>query len=192
MRPEDATRAVDLGCAGIIVSNHGGRQLDQMQSAIAALPAVVDAVGDRAEVYLDGGVRRGSDMLKAVALGARACLAGRALVYGLGAAGEAGVERAMSILAEELRVAMALSGCTSLGQLDRSWVRPPSSRVSGSLAAVQQGSGERAVVLLDLGERLEVAEQLVEHRDLEHAPDRGLGSPPATPASPSSEPGHER
>ena len=124
MRPEDATRAVDLGCAGIIVSNHGGRQLDQMQSAIAALPAVVDAVGERAEVYLDGGVRRGSDVLKAVALGARACLTGRALVYGLGAAGEAGVERAMSILTEELRVAMALSGCTSLSQLDRSWVTP--------------------------------------------------------------------
>jgi L-lactate dehydrogenase (cytochrome) len=122
LRAEDAIRAVELGSAGIIVSNHGGRQLDQTLSAIAALPAVVDAVGERAEVYLDGGVRRGSDVLKAVALGARACLAGRALMYGLGAAGEAGAARAVSILAEELRVALALAGCTSLRELDRSWV----------------------------------------------------------------------
>ena len=117
LRAEDATRAVDLGAAGIIVSNHGGRQLDQTPSAIAALPGVVDAVGERAEVYLDGGVRRGSDVLKAVALsGARACLAGRALVYGLGAAGEAGAARAVGILADEFRVTMALAGCAGVSR----------------------------------------------------------------------------
>src|ERR1700761_4108220 len=89
--PRDARQAVDLGAAAVIVSNHGGRQLDGASATISALPAVADAVGDEAEVYLDGGIRRGSDIVKALALGARACLAGRALAYGLGAAGQAGV-----------------------------------------------------------------------------------------------------
>jgi L-lactate dehydrogenase (cytochrome) len=122
LRPEDATQAVDAGAAGIGVSNHGGRQLDHAPSAITALPAVVDAVGDRAEVFVDGGVRRGSDVLKAIALGARACLVGRALLYGLAAAGDAGAARALTILSDELKLALALAGCQSLDQLDASWV----------------------------------------------------------------------
>jgi len=104
------------------VSNHGGRQLDTASSTIAALPAVVDAVGSEIEVYMDGGIRRGVDIVKALALGARACLAGRALVYGVAAGGEAGAARAMGLLVDELRLAMALAGCASVGEVDRSWV----------------------------------------------------------------------
>ena len=111
---DDARRAVDLGVEAIVVSNHGGRQLDHVPAAIDALPAVVDAVGDRAEVLFDSGVRRGSDVLAAVSLGASAVLVGRAYLYGLAAAGYAGVERAIEILDEELRIAMALSGTTRL------------------------------------------------------------------------------
>jgi L-lactate dehydrogenase (cytochrome) len=88
---EDARRALDAGADAIVVSNHGGRQLDCVAPTLLALPGVVDAVGDRAEVYLDGGIRRGSDVVKAVALGARAVLVGRAYAYGLGAAGGPGV-----------------------------------------------------------------------------------------------------
>jgi L-lactate dehydrogenase (cytochrome) len=123
LRPEDARRATDLGADAVIVSNHGGRQLDGAVSGIAALPGVVDAVGGDGEVLLDGGVRRGSDILKAVAEGARACLVGRPLVYGLGVAGEAGATRAAEILRGELRTAMGLSGCPSLGAADRSLLR---------------------------------------------------------------------
>src|SRR5439155_21439435 len=101
LRADDARRAVDLGAAGILVSNHGGRQLDHGLSAVRALPAVAEAVGDDAEVYLDGGVRRGTDIVKALALGARACMVGRPLIYGLGAGGAAGVQRAIEILANE-------------------------------------------------------------------------------------------
>jgi L-lactate dehydrogenase (cytochrome) len=122
LRPEDARAAVEIGATGIIVSNHGGRQLDHAPSAIRALPAVVDAVGDDAEVILDGGVRRGTDILKAVALGARACMVGRALMYGLGAGGEAGVRRAVQILSDELRLAMALAGVPSIGAVDETLV----------------------------------------------------------------------
>lgn len=122
LRAEDATRAVELGAAGIAVSNHGGRQLDQAPSAISSLPAVVSAVGDRAEVYVDGGIRRGSDVIKALALGARACLVGRALLYGLAAAGDQGAARALTILSDELKLALALAGCQRLDQLDPSWV----------------------------------------------------------------------
>lgn len=122
LRPEDAQQAARLGVDGVIVSNHGGRQLDHAPSSISVLPAVVDAVGSEIEVYMDGGIRRGVDILKALALGARACLSGRALVYGLGAGGEAGAVRAMSLLVEELRLAMTLAGCRSVGELDRGWV----------------------------------------------------------------------
>jgi len=122
LRAEDARTAVDLGANAISVSNHGGRQLDHAPSTIRALPAIVDAVGDEVEVYLDGGVRRGSDVLKALALGARACMIGRPLVYGLGAGGEAGARRAVAILSQELNTAMGLAGCSSISQLDRSWV----------------------------------------------------------------------
>jgi L-lactate dehydrogenase (cytochrome) len=122
LRAEDAQQAARLGVAGVIVSNHGGRQLDHAPSSISMLPAVVDAVGSDIEVYVDGGIRRGVDVLKALALGARACLSGRALVYGLGAGGEAGAVRAMNLLVEELRLAMTLAGCRSVRELDRSWV----------------------------------------------------------------------
>jgi isopentenyl diphosphate isomerase/L-lactate dehydrogenase-like FMN-dependent dehydrogenase len=116
----DARRAVSAGADAVIVSNHGGRQLDHAPSTIRALGPIVDAIGSDAEVYLDGGVRRGSDVLKAVALGARACMIGRPLVYGLGAGGEAGARRAVAILEQELRTAMALAGCPSLATADRS------------------------------------------------------------------------
>ncbi len=122
LRAEDAQQAARLGVRGVIVSNHGGRQLDHTPSTISVLPAVVDAVGSELEVYMDGGIRRGVDIVKALALGARACLSGRALVYGLAAGGEDGAVRAMSLLVEELRLAMTLSGCRSVRELDRSWV----------------------------------------------------------------------
>ncbi len=122
LRSEDAERAVQIGADAVIVSNHGGRQLDHVASAISALPGVVDAVGAGAEVYLDGGVRRGTDVAKAVALGARACLVGRPLVYGLGAAGEAGAQRAMQILIDELRLTLTLLGCRRAADLDGDWV----------------------------------------------------------------------
>lgn len=121
----DARQAVRLGAEAVVVSNHGGRQLDGAPATIAALPAVVDAVGGDAEVYLDGGIRRGADIVKALALGARACLAGRALAYGLGVAGQAGVQRAVAILHAEMRTVLALTGCPSVHELDSSWVRTP-------------------------------------------------------------------
>ena len=122
LRAEDAQQAARLGVRGVVVSNHGGRQLDHAPSTISVLPAVVDAAGSEIEVYMDGGIRRGVDIVKALALGARACLSGRALVYGLGAGGEAGAVRAMSLLVEELRLAMTLAGCRSVRELDRSWL----------------------------------------------------------------------
>lgn len=120
--PEDARRALGHGAQGVSVSNHGGRKLDGAPSAISALPAIVDAVGDRATVLMDGGVRRGHDIVKALALGAKACLIGRAFAYGLGAMGGAGVERAIRILEAEMREAMMLLGCPSIAELDRSWL----------------------------------------------------------------------
>lgn len=122
---EDAKRAVDEGAAGVIVSNHGGRQLDGVAAALRALPEIVAAVGSRTEVLVDGGVRRGSDIAKAICLGARAVLIGRAYMYGLGAAGEAGVARAIAILRADLERTMALLGCKSLAELDRSYVDIP-------------------------------------------------------------------
>ena len=122
LRPEDAVRAERLGLAGVVVSNHGGRQFDHAPSVVAALPAIVDAVGPGFEVLFDGGIRRGVDIVTALALGARACMAGRPFVYGLGAAGEAGVRRAIDLLTGELRLAMTLLGASSVGELDRSWL----------------------------------------------------------------------
>lgn len=115
--PEDARRAVDLGAQGIAVSNHGGRQLDHAPATLEMLPEVVDAVGESAEIYIDGGVRRGSDVLKAIALGARACMVGRPLVFGLGAAGQDGAQAVTRVLADELRTAMMLSGVGSVREL---------------------------------------------------------------------------
>jgi L-lactate dehydrogenase (cytochrome) len=125
MDPADARRAVQAGAAAVVVSNHGGRQLDGAPATIRALPAVVSAVGGDAEVYLDGGIRRGADIVKAVALGARACLAGRALAYGLGAGGQVGARRAIDILEGELRTVLALAGCPSVRDLDQTWVSLP-------------------------------------------------------------------
>jgi isopentenyl diphosphate isomerase/L-lactate dehydrogenase-like FMN-dependent dehydrogenase len=114
---EDARLAVECGVDGIVVSNHGGRQLDGAISSIAALPAIADAVGGDAEVFLDGGVRRGTDLAKAVALGARACLGGRPVLYGLAAGGEAGARRAVDMLRDELSTSMALLGCSELSEV---------------------------------------------------------------------------
>ncbi|HUJ35067.1 MAG TPA: alpha-hydroxy acid oxidase [Solirubrobacteraceae bacterium] len=120
--PEDAVRAVGLGCEGVVVSNHGGRQLDHAPAALAALPAIVAAVGDRAEVLLDGGVRRGTDVVKALALGARAVLIGRPQIYGLIVGRERGVVDVLGILRAELDRALTLMGVQSVHELDRSWL----------------------------------------------------------------------
>jgi L-lactate dehydrogenase (cytochrome) len=114
---EDAKTAVKLGAEAIVVSNHGGRQLDGAPSSISALPAIAQAVGSDTEVLFDGGIRTGADMLRALALGARACLIGRAYVYGLGAGGRAGVAKAIDILQKELSVAMALTGTTRVADI---------------------------------------------------------------------------
>ena len=119
MDPRDAQEAVNAGADAIIVSNHGGRQLDGALSSIRALPAIIDAVGDRIEVHLDGGIRSGQDVLKALALGARGTYVGRAFVYGLGAMGEAGVTRALEVIHKELDVSMALCGRTDVETVDR-------------------------------------------------------------------------
>jgi L-lactate dehydrogenase (cytochrome) len=117
---EDALIAAKTGAAAIVVSNHGGRQLDGAPSSIAALPPIADAIGSSVEVLFDGGIRSGQDIMRAIALGARACLCGRAFVYGLGAGGQAGVARAIEIMRNELSVSMALTGVTGIDKIDRS------------------------------------------------------------------------
>jgi L-lactate dehydrogenase (cytochrome) len=124
---EDARRAVDEGAVAISVSNHGGRQLDGVPASLRALPEVVAAVGGRAEVWMDGGIRRGADIVKALCLGARAVLCGRAYAYGLAAAGEAGVARAIEILRVDLERTLRLLGCPSSAALERSYVNVPES-----------------------------------------------------------------
>lgn len=111
LSPADAVRAAAAGCSAIMVSNHGGRQLDESLTAFDALPGIVEAAGERCEIILDGGVRRGTDVLKALALGADACSVGRAYLWGLAAGGEAGVGRALQILRQELETGLALLGC---------------------------------------------------------------------------------
>ncbi len=123
---DDARRAVDEGAEAIVVSNHGGRQLDGVAATLRALPEVVSAASGRIEVLLDGGIRRGSDIVKALCLGARAVLCGRAYAYGLGAAGQAGVTRAIEILRADLVRSLKLLGCASVSQLDASYVEIPS------------------------------------------------------------------
>lgn len=118
--PDDARRAVDLGIDGIIVSNHGGRQLDGAVSTVRALPSIVDAVGGRVPVLVDGGIRSGLDVLKMLALGARACLLGRAWAFALAGGGRKGVCRMLDMVRKELEVAMALSGCTDVCDADPS------------------------------------------------------------------------
>jgi L-lactate dehydrogenase (cytochrome) len=122
---EDARRAVDVGANALVVSNHGGRQLDGVAPTLRILPEVVASVGDRIEVLLDGGIRRGSDIVKALCLGARAVMIGRAYAYGLGAAGGAGVARAIEILRSDLVRTFKLLGCASIAELDRSYVEVP-------------------------------------------------------------------
>ncbi|WP_295550973.1 alpha-hydroxy acid oxidase [uncultured Pseudacidovorax sp.] len=124
MVEEDARMAADAGADAIVVSNHGGRQLDGAPSSISALPAIVDAVGHRLEVWMDGGIRSGQDVLKAWALGARGTMIGRSMVYGLGAMGEAGVTRALQIIHKELDTTMAFCGHTQLRNVDRSILLP--------------------------------------------------------------------
>lgn len=116
---DDARHASDLGADAIVVSNHGGRQLDGAPATIVALPRIVDAAGDRIEVLFDGGVRSGQDVLKALALGARGCLIGRAYLYGLAAMGEAGVAKALSLIADELRISMSLTGVRDVAEASR-------------------------------------------------------------------------
>lgn len=121
---EDAKLAADSGADALIVSNHGGRQLDGAMSSIEALPAIADAVGSQIEVWMDGGVRSGQDVLKAVALGAKGAMIGRAFLYGLGAYGQAGVTRVLEILHREMDVTMALCGRKNINQIDRSILLP--------------------------------------------------------------------
>jgi L-lactate dehydrogenase (cytochrome) len=116
---EDARIAAKTGAAALVVSNHGGRQLDGAPSSISTLPAIADAVGSSIDILFDGGIRSGQDIMRAIALGARACLAGRAYIYGLGAAGQAGVTRAIDIMRNELDVSMALTGLSRIDDIDR-------------------------------------------------------------------------
>ena len=125
LSPDDAVRCVELGANAIVVSNHGGRLLDGVPATLSVLEEIVEAVAGRADVLLDGGIRRGSDVAKALALGAAACLVGRPYHYGLAAAGEAGVGRVIDIMIAELDRTLAFLGCTSVGELDLSRLRRP-------------------------------------------------------------------
>jgi L-lactate dehydrogenase (cytochrome) len=122
---DDARRSLDCGASAVVVSNHGGRQLDGVQASLRVLPEIVDAVQGRAEVLLDSGIRRGSDIVKAICLGANAVLIGRAFAYGLAAAGETGVAHALRILRADLDRTLRLLGCISVGALDKSYVEVP-------------------------------------------------------------------
>jgi len=124
---DDARRAVDQGVAGVIVSNHGGRQLDGVSATLRALPEVVAAVGGQTEILMDGGIRRGSDIVKAICLGARAVLIGRGYAYGLAAAGHAGVARSLAILRDDVERTLRLLGCGSVAELNSSFVEFPES-----------------------------------------------------------------
>jgi isopentenyl diphosphate isomerase/L-lactate dehydrogenase-like FMN-dependent dehydrogenase len=121
---EDATLAVEHGADAIWVSNHGGRQLDGVAAGLDALPEVADAVAGRCEVYVDGGIRRGTDVLKALALGARAAFAGRPFAGGLAVGGDAGVASVLSILRDEIELGLGLLGCTSPDEVARTHVEP--------------------------------------------------------------------
>jgi isopentenyl diphosphate isomerase/L-lactate dehydrogenase-like FMN-dependent dehydrogenase len=122
---DDARRAIDAGAAGVVVSNHGGRQLDGVSATLRVLPEIVKAVDGQIEVLMDGGVRRGGDIVKAICMGARAVLVGRAYAYGMAAAGAPGVTRAITILRADLERTLKLLGCTSISELDQSYVEVP-------------------------------------------------------------------
>jgi len=132
---DDARHAVDVGAKALVVSNHGGRQLDGVAPTLRVLPEVVATVGDQIEVLVDGGIRRGSDIVKALCLGARAVMAGRAYAYGLGAAGGAGVARAIEILRADLIRTLKLLGCPSLAELDQSYIDVPAGWPTGRAAS---------------------------------------------------------
>jgi L-lactate dehydrogenase (cytochrome) len=123
MSVEDAKRSIQIGCRGIVVSNHGGRQLDGSRAAFDQLAEIVDAVGDRTDVMMDGGIQRGTHVLKALSLGAKAVGLGRFYLYPLAVGGQAGVERALSILRAEIERDMKLMGCTAIDQLSRENLR---------------------------------------------------------------------
>jgi L-lactate dehydrogenase (cytochrome) len=124
MDPEDARMAANSGADALIVSNHGGRQLDGADSSIQALPAIVDAVGQKIEVHIDGGIRSGQDVLKAWALGARGTYIGRSFLYGLGAMGEAGVTKVLEIIHKELDLTMAFCGHTQIDTISKDILLP--------------------------------------------------------------------
>ncbi|WP_226552739.1 alpha-hydroxy acid oxidase [Celeribacter naphthalenivorans] len=125
MEPEDAIMAAKVGCDAIVVSNHGGRQLDGALSSIRALPPILDAVGDQVEVHIDSGIRSGQDVLKAMAMGAKGTYIGRAFVHGLGAMGEAGVTKALEVIHKEMDISMALCGRKHIEDVDRDILRVP-------------------------------------------------------------------
>jgi L-lactate dehydrogenase (cytochrome) len=121
---DDARKAADMGIEAVALSNHGGRQLDSSPAPFELLPATVDAVGDRVEVLVDGGIRRGADIAKAVAMGATACMVGRAYLYGLGAGGERGVDKALGFLHDEFERTMKLIGAANVGELGPDYIQP--------------------------------------------------------------------
>lgn len=153
LRADDARRAVHHGVDGVIVSNHGGRQLDGAAAALEALPAIAAAVGGHAAVLLDGGVCRGSDVVKALALGAEMVLVGRAALYGAAAAGEAGARRALDILRNEVDRVLALVGCNSIAELDPSWLAgdPHNAVDAHARRAAPHGSARRRTVAVTGG-----------------------------------------
>ena len=120
MDPEDAISAINIGADAIVVSNHGGRQLDGTTSTVQALPKILETVGGKCEVWMDGGIRSGQDILKVIALGAKGTLIGRAFAYGLGANGQSGVLDTLNILQKELDMTMALCGKSNLSEVDES------------------------------------------------------------------------
>src|SRR5207237_4224976 len=132
---EDARRAVDAGASALVVSNHGGRQLDGVPPTLRVLPEVLAAVNGRVEVLVDGGIRRGSDVVKALCLGARAVLIGRAYAYGLGAGGGPGVTRTVDILRTDIVRTLKLLGCPSIAELNRSYIEAPADWFNHTVAA---------------------------------------------------------
>ena len=122
MTADDAKRSVDHGAQGIVVSTHAGRQLDGVAGSLRVLPGILEAVGDKTEVIFDGGIRRGADVVKAIAMGAKAVLLGRGYAYGMAAAGDAGIERALEIFRADIVRTLKLLGCTSISQLDPSYI----------------------------------------------------------------------
>jgi L-lactate dehydrogenase (cytochrome) len=137
MTADDSRHAIDEGASAIVVSNHGGRQLDGVPASIQVLPEIVGAVNGQIEVLMDGGVRRGSDVIKAICLGARAVLVGRAYAYGLAAGGPAGVTRAIEMLRTEMDRTLKLLGCPSISALDRSYVNVNTHRLTREMESVQ-------------------------------------------------------